>query len=88
MVVTLSPQTEALIQQKVNRGEYEDANELVERAVQLLDEHDRRQRLIAALAKGEEGEAIEWTPELSEQLSRSAEERFRRGELPDPDVCP
>ena len=88
MVVTLSPQIEELIRRKVDRGDYQDAETLVDRAVRLLDLHDQRERLIAALAEGEIGEAVEWTPELSEQLSRSAEERFRRGELPDPAVCP
>jgi putative addiction module CopG family antidote len=88
MSVTLSPQTEALIREKVQSGQYRDADEVVERAVRLLDRHDQRERLLAALAEGEVGEAIEWTPELADQLSREAEEMFHRGELPDPDVCP
>lgn len=46
------------------------------------------QRLRAAIAKGGEGEAPPWTPELMEQLSREADEMKRRGETPDPDVCP
>jgi putative addiction module CopG family antidote len=88
MTVTLSPRIEALIRQKVERGEYQDAGEVIERAVRLLDEHDRRERLIAALAEGEVGDAVEWTPELADQLSQEAEAMFRRGELPDRDVCP
>ncbi|MGH2531346.1 MAG: hypothetical protein ACRDJW_03465 [Thermomicrobiales bacterium] len=34
------------------------------------------------------GEDVEWTPAMKEQLSREADEMFRRGELPDPDVLP
>ena len=46
------------------------------------------ERLRAAIARGEVGEAIPWTPELNKQLSREADEMYWRGEKPDPDVCP
>jgi hypothetical protein len=31
---------------------------------------------------------VEFTPELFEDIDRRVEERFLRGEEPDPDVCP
>jgi hypothetical protein len=34
------------------------------------------------------GEAIPWTPELMDEISREADEMYWRGEKPDPDVCP
>lgn len=46
------------------------------------------ERLREAIATGEDGEALPWTPELMAQLSREAEQLQRRGESPDPDVCP
>jgi hypothetical protein len=44
--------------------------------------------LRALIVEGEEGEGVPWTPELMKQLSREADERYRRGEQPNPDVCP
>src|SRR5688572_14752638 len=89
MPIELSPQTEALIREKVKQGLYANADEAIAAAVRLLDEHDRRlRRLREAIAAGEQGEALPWAPELMDQLSREAEEMHHRGETPDPDVCP
>jgi putative addiction module CopG family antidote len=89
MPMQLPPQAEAIIHQKVSSGLYAGADEAIAAAMHLLEEHDRRVlRLSKAIAEGEVGEAIPWTPELMAQLSREAEEMERRGELPDPDVCP
>lgn len=89
MTVSLTPRHEALIRQKVASGLYRTADEAIEAAVRLLDEHDRRlRRLRAAIAEGDEGEATPWTPELMERLGREADEMRHRGEKPDPDVCP
>jgi putative addiction module CopG family antidote len=89
MPILLPPQAEALIQQKVKSDLYANAEEAIDAAVHLLDEHDRRlARLRAAITVGEEGEALPWTHELMEQLSRDADEMLRRGEKPDPDLCP
>jgi putative addiction module CopG family antidote len=88
MPMQLPPQAEALIEQKVRSGLYASAEEATA-AMQLLEEHDRRLlRLRVAIAEGEVGEAIPWTPELMAQLRREAEEMERHGELPNPDVCP
>lgn len=89
MSIELPPQIAALLRHKVDSGLYATAGEAIETAVRLLDEHDRRvQRLRAAIAEGEEGEAIPWTPELMERLSREADEMARQGLPPHPDVCP
>lgn len=91
MPIQLPPQAEAVIREKVTSGLYANPEEAIDIAVQLLEEHDRRlqvERLRAAIAKGEEGEALLWTPELMGQLTREAEEMQRRGETPNPDVCP
>jgi putative addiction module CopG family antidote len=89
MPIELSPQTEALIRDKVEQGLYANANEAIAAAVRLLDEYDRRLTYLRqAISAGEPGEALPWTPELMDQLSREAEEMHHRGETPDPDVCP
>lgn len=49
---------------------------------------DGLERLRAAIAKGEAGEEISWTPGLMDEISREAEARRWRGEQPNPDVCP
>ena len=84
MHVRLTPQAEALIREKVDSGRYATAEEAVQAAIRLLDEHERRlQWLLAELAIGEEqerrGELIDFTPELLDELSREAEENARRG---------
>lgn len=89
MPIQLLPHVEAVIQEKVTNGLYENPEEAIDAAVRLLDDYDRRlARLRALIAEGEEGEGVPWTPELMKQLSREADEMYMRGEEPDPDVCP
>lgn len=92
MNVSLTPELEAMIQQQVDSGRYTNASEVVREALRLLDEHQRLQHLRSLLAVGLEqaqrGELREFTPELLEDIDRRAEELFRRGVEPDPDVCP
>jgi antitoxin ParD1/3/4 len=87
MTVTLTPELEAMVRQKVDDGLYADVDAVVVEALHLLDRRDRLQRLRAAIAEGEEGEGIPYTPELLEEIDREADERFLRGEIPHPDVC-
>jgi antitoxin ParD1/3/4 len=91
--VSLTPQAEDLIRQKIEAGHYRTSNEVIEEALRLLDARDRRkQELRDSVSEGfaaiERGEGIELTPEVMDELSRQAEERARRGEQPHRDVCP
>ena len=52
MNVTLPPQFEAMLEEKVTSGRYADASEVIQEALRLLDERDRLQHLRAALAIG------------------------------------
>lgn len=89
MAIQLNPETETLIKQKVERGLYPNAEAALDTAVQLLDEHDRKlQRLRNAIDEGKKGDPVPWTPELMEKILQEADEMYRRGELPDPDVYP
>jgi antitoxin ParD1/3/4 len=92
MNVSLTPQLETMIRRRVESGRYNSASEVVREALRLLEDHERREHLRSLLAVGLEqerrGELVTFTPELEEEIDRRAEERFLRGELPDPDVCP
>jgi putative addiction module CopG family antidote len=80
MNVSLTPELEAMIRQQVDSGRYNNASEVVREALRLLDEHQRVQHLRSLLA-------VEFTPELFEDIDRRVEERFLRGEEPTHDVC-
>jgi antitoxin ParD1/3/4 len=92
MNVSLTPQLEAMIRQRVASGRYNNASEVVRESLWLLDDHERRQHLCSLLAVGLEqarqGELVVFTPEVEERIEREAEEAYQRGESPDPDVCP
>ena len=89
---TLSPELAALIREKVESGRYGDANQVLEEAMQLLDDRDRLEWLRAEIAIGleeiERGETVEYTPELMEQLKWEAIEAERNGEPIDDAVLP
>ncbi|MEA2593940.1 MAG: Bacterial antitoxin of ParD toxin-antitoxin type system [Thermomicrobiales bacterium] len=89
----LTPQHEALIDQIVASGQYDDPDQVVTEALRQLatreqQVQDLRSKLRIGLDELDRGEGVEWTPELVEQLSREADEMYRRGDQPDPDVCP
>lgn len=92
MIVDLTPQLEAIIREKVDSGRYNDASEVVAEAIRRLDEHDRRERLGAAIAAGleqiERGEVIPWTDDFMERLIQEADEEDRQGLPICPDVLP
>jgi putative addiction module CopG family antidote len=81
MSVTLTPHTEALIQQKLATGPYRDTDEVIERALQALNDQEQLERLRAMLQEGidedDRGEVDEWTPELRERLHQQALERYQ-----------
>jgi len=91
--VSLTPELEALIRQKVESGRYNNASEVVRDALRQLEAREQRlTELRAALAVAEEqivrGEVVEWTPELHAEIMRRAREAARAGERPRADVCP
>lgn len=88
MNVILTPQLEAMIRDKVETGSYADAVEVVQEALLLLDERDRLAWLRAAVAVGEHGEGIPYTPAVMERLKREAEANARAGKPIDDAVKP
>lgn len=93
MSITLTPQVEERIRQKVASGPYNSGAEVVEEALRLLESRDLRiQQLRESVAEGlaaiARGEGIELTAESIEERLRRSDERARRGDIPHPDVCP
>ena len=92
MAVTLAPQIEDLIQQKVEAGPYSTADELIQEALQALEEREGlqyiRTKLQVGLEQVDRGEVVEFTPEWRVERLRLAFERAAAGETPHPDVCP
>jgi putative addiction module CopG family antidote len=92
MSITLSPKLEAIVREKVQFGPYEDAEDVLHRALDLLEVQERFERLRASIeeadAEIERGEGTEWSPELMDRIRKKADEQIRLGIAPNPDVCP
>ena len=92
MSVTLTPQIEVMIQERLDSGRYTNASEVMGEALRLLAERDQHEHVHSLIAIGLEeaqrGELVTYTSELMDEIYREAEEMLLRGEEPDPDVCP
>ena len=92
MTITLSPQLEAFVKEKVETGPYEDAEAVVREALQLLYERDEATRLHNSLveseAQMERGESATWSPELMGRLIKEADELYDKGVRAGRDVRP
>ena len=92
MPIQLTPETEALIREQVESGRYATADQVIDEALQALDERDRLRRLRASLIEAEaeiaRGEGVELRPELMDEIEREAEAAYQRGQTPSSDVRP
>jgi antitoxin ParD1/3/4 len=91
MSIQLPADLETSIRQKVERGDFPDASEVIREAMRLLDQHERqiarlRDMLQTGLDQLDQGEGVPFTPDLVTQMRQDAEERFLRGEHINPDV--
>lgn len=90
MNVTLSPDLEHLIQDKVDSGLYGDASEVVSEALRLLDERDRVARLRRSVEEAQaqvaRGEYTRLTPGLIDEIKARAAENARLGKPVNDDV--
>jgi putative addiction module CopG family antidote len=80
MTVTLTPELEKLVREKIERGEYESAEALVGQAVQRLlaeenAENEIRQRIDAAEAEIDSGQFVEYDSATIHELARDVHER-------------
>ena len=91
MNISLSPELETMIREKVEAGEYHDASEVVSEALRIMAQHDKRTKIRAlrddalaqAIAEADRGETVELTDELWDQLmaegdARAGSERANR----------
>lgn len=93
MALQITPQLEEKIDRLVALGRYANASEVMERAVELLEEYDEqleslRAKLRIGLDDIENGRVEEFTPELMQRLIAESEEDIRLGRPIDPDVWP
>jgi antitoxin ParD1/3/4 len=81
--LTIPPELEALIREKVESGKYSSPNDVVREALKALDERDKLHRLREMIADADaqiaRGEGIPWTPETMDRLRREADENVRAG---------
>ncbi len=80
MTVTLTPELEKLVREKIERGEYDSAESLVGHAVQRLFEEDTvekeiRRRIEAAEAEIDNGQFVEYDSATIHELARDVHER-------------
>ena len=92
MALQLSPEIQARIAEKVESGDYPDADAVVDRALDVLNQVECLNHLKKLLTVGAEqatrGELIPYDDAFRAEARRIARERLAAGEQPSPDVCP
>lgn len=92
MSMSLSSKIERQIDQIMEIGDYTSAEDVLQRALDLLSDLEREHRLRVALAEAqsdmEDGSVDEMTPGLQARINAEAERLYRRGAKPSPDVRP
>ncbi len=92
MNISLTPEQEAMVRDKVESGLYNNNSEVVREALRLLDQHDKREKLREAIAQAKasvaRGDVRAWTPQRLDEIWRQADQAAAAGEKPNPDVCP
>jgi Arc/MetJ-type ribon-helix-helix transcriptional regulator len=87
MTIVLSPEVERLVQERVQRGEYDSPDALVGAAVRCLIEDDReedfhrdelRAQIEAAEAEIDRGEYVEYDADTIHELAKDVHERGLR----------
>lgn len=91
MEIHLDEKTEALIQERIDQGQFPDAAEVIREAVRQLDEREHRLlELRNALQKGidqiDRGEFVDWTPQQADEIFARAKRASRDGLKPSTDV--
>ena len=84
----LSPDVESYINTQVSEGVYSSAEDVLDDAVRRLRQVDeeRHERLLKALAKGQQGEGIPYSRELMHEIAEAARKDMGSKRPIDPDV--
>jgi putative addiction module CopG family antidote len=92
MSIQLTAEAEALVQELIERGDYDDPAAVVEEALRVLVERDKLARLRELIAVGieqcERGEVVPWTPDFLDRMKRASEEHVRLGKPFKDEVIP
>ena len=92
MSVVLRPETLDRIQERVESGQFADADAVVAQALELMARKEQYEELKAAIAVGmeqiERGETVEVTDDFFERVLARAKERSRLGLPVSNDVKP
>jgi antitoxin ParD1/3/4 len=93
MAVQLPADLETRIHEKVERGDYSDASEVVREAMRLLDARDHqraslRAKLQSGLDQLDRGDGVPFTPGLMAEIRQQVQDRYQRGDRPKADVLP
>jgi len=90
MTIAITAEAEAKIREKVESGRYASADEVISKALRLLDEHEhaKLERLRALIDEGFEGPFTPFTPEMRAASWERAKQRALAGEQPDSAVAP
>lgn len=83
-MLMLSPETEALIQGRIDSGRFQNADQLIQEAIAELDARDQQESILQTeVLKGfdqlDRGEGMLWSADLKNQLRATAEENARLG---------
>ncbi len=88
MVIQVQPDTETAVRERVERGEYEDADAVIRTALHLLDLHQLRGLIDESSAQFARGEYVILTPEVMDEIEREADVLARSGAPLRPHVLP
>jgi putative addiction module CopG family antidote len=92
MNVSLTPQLEKMIREKVESGMYNNASEVVREALRQMAERERHITFRASLDRSREqiaqGLGTVWTDNTMDEILREADEADQRGEPIRADVQP
>jgi antitoxin ParD1/3/4 len=93
MAIEVSPDVQARIQEKIDSGEFPNAEAIVAEGLDLIDSRkERLETLRALIAEGvadvEAGRVFEFNEALRQRAWERAVQRVENGERPDSDVWP
>jgi antitoxin ParD1/3/4 len=79
MNLTLKPETEKLIQERIDRGEYKDAGDFVDQAIHYMVDMDRAEAELETLVQEglDSGAATEMTRQDFEDIRREIHAKHR-----------
>jgi antitoxin ParD1/3/4 len=83
MNISLTPELEAMIRERVDSGRYASASEVVREALRIMERKDQydalRREIQIGIDQAERGELVAYTRDMMAELIRESEEAHRLG---------